>query len=155
MKHTFLLDENILYYAIKGVDEQENEDLTALNLVRLILKNCHSIVYDLELCRRYSSHLKKLKAVKKFIPLGTELITKSLLYNTEKAKIKYEEAPTISEENNLPIKDIPVVRAAVYCGAKILVSGDENLRNIINSKFSHTGMLAFSPLEALRYARET
>ena len=46
MKHTFLLDENIPYLAIRGVDARDNPDLAATRLVFLIAKNCHKTVAD-------------------------------------------------------------------------------------------------------------
>lgn len=157
MKHAFLLDENIIYCAIKCVNDQEKEDTTALNLIYYIIKNCHFVVYDLELCRRYSTHLDKLKNKREYIPSGIDTlsIVKSLLYQyVEKAKIKFEKAPPLSEENSLPVKDIHIVRALIHCGAEILVTYDEKLRNVINSKFSHISLQALSPVEAIKYAKE-
>jgi len=39
MKHTFVLDENILYLGIRGTDEKGNADTTTAELLLLILKN--------------------------------------------------------------------------------------------------------------------
>ncbi len=44
MKHKFLLNEMLIYPAVKGVGEKDYPDSTAAELVRLIGENCHTLV---------------------------------------------------------------------------------------------------------------
>jgi len=61
VKHSFLLDENILYRSIQGVDPNGEFDLASMHLVLLIAQNCHSIRYNSFLLTRYMHHLSILK----------------------------------------------------------------------------------------------
>ena len=113
MKHKFLLDENILYCAIKGVDERDNKDLTAVNLVRFIAENCHSIVFDEELRLRYYRHIQGLINERSPITQPVFFIIQ-FIKNLQKVDIIYEPAPYLAEENNYPREDIHIVRVAHY-----------------------------------------
>jgi len=79
MKHEFVLDENILYLGIRGTDEKGKPDKTTTKLLILILKNCHKVVVDKELNRRYAKHIKKLEKISKKNPLFQEWIPLSAI----------------------------------------------------------------------------
>lgn len=81
MKHEFVLDENILYLAIKGTDERGERDTKSTRLLLLILKNCHKIVVDAELNRRYRKHIRTLERISRTEPVipGMENFVRNLL----------------------------------------------------------------------------
>ena len=64
MKHRFLLDLNIIYHAVRGVDRHDLPDTTCTELLLLIGKNCHRIVVNTYLYDEYLSRLRDLFAVK-------------------------------------------------------------------------------------------
>ncbi len=151
MKHKFLLDENILYSAIVGVDEHDNEDYNASNLVRLIAVNCHRIVFDNELLKRYYRHLEKLKKRKSPINDPIFFLTQ-LVLNSEKADREHLKAPELPDEQRFPSEDLHIVRAAYHFLA-FLVTFDTELRVAVNSD-QPKRIQALHPADAIMYAKE-
>lgn len=155
MKHKFLLDENILYYALEGVAEDGRPDLTATNLVRLIGQNCHRIVVDRELSGRYVGHLR-LKQ------LRTSLILQPIEFFNEFvlnwAKSSWESAdpanpPVIPKAANIPVKDTHIIRLALVSQAMVITC-DRALRLAING-YPAFGVRALTPDEAIPFASDS
>ncbi len=132
MKHNFLLDENILYLAIRGVDEHDDPDLTAMELLLLIAKNCHRITLNNELLKRYWHHLSRL--VTKPAPgLPPVYFMTQFIKNSAKAAVDYADPPELPADVKIPTEDVHVVRAAMMVNA-VVVTADGELREAINSQ---------------------
>lgn len=152
MKHTFLLDENILYFAVKGVDEHENPDLTSAELLRLIAENCHKFILDRELANRYWRHIKELEQIPEPLQEAIALM-RQLIINSEKGIWQFENPPPLPPGTNFPREDLHVITAALISWP-IVVSGDPGLRDAINGQPA-LDLTALTPREALGLARET
>jgi hypothetical protein len=149
VKHTFLLDENILYHSIKGTDLHGNLDLTAMELVFLIAKNCHSIRYNAFLLERYRRHLAGLRnePLKLLEPAFFERL---LFGNSSKAVREDMNPPRLPASAQIPNEDIEVVRAALISHPKF-VTNDPDLRNAINA-CEALHLTALTPAAALPFA---
>jgi hypothetical protein len=152
VKHSFLLDENILYHSIKGVDLNGNLDLTAMELVVLIAKNCHSIRYNAFLLGRYRNHLANLKnEPQKF--LQPAFFETFFFGNSLKAVREDANPPHLPTSANIPNEDIDVVRAALISRPKF-VTNDPDLRDAINA-CQALHLTAITPAQAVQFASET
>jgi hypothetical protein len=129
---TFLLDENILYHAIRGVNEQNNPDTTAADLLDGIGTICHVIFVHPWLIERYQRALKKLRQDP---PLSDEAnnFLRQLLYNNLKRTCEYGAQPDLPADINVPAEDVDLVRAALITHP-IIVSADAELREAIQSQ---------------------
>lgn len=152
MKHSFLLDENILYHSIKGTDAQGNLDLTAMQLVVLIAQNCHTIRFNRFLLGKYKLHLAALKnEPQKFMqPMFFETL---FFGNSLKAIREDANPPHLPANAQIPNEDIDVVRAALISHPKF-VTNDSDLRDAINA-CQHLHLTALTSAQAVPFASET
>jgi hypothetical protein len=152
VKHSFLLDENILYHSIKGVDLHGDLDLTAMQLVVLIAKNCHNIRFNPFLLGRYRQHLAALKnEPSKFLqPTFFETL---FFGNSLKAVREDATPPRLPASANIPNEDVDVVRAALISRPKF-VTNDTALMDAINA-CEALHLVAITPAQAIPLASET
>lgn len=148
MKHRFLLDENILYFAINGTDEHDDPDLTCATLVRQIGANCHKIVLNTFLLNRYHSHLRRMigeqRRARALQPVS---FIRELLNNSDKRGWEHEDCPELPEGVEVPRKDIEIVRLALLARSHI-VTCDGPLRTAVNAS-PVLNLRALTPAEAL------
>lgn len=152
MKHSFLLDENLLYHSIKGVDLFGNLDLSSTQLVVLIAQNCHSIRYNAFLLGRYRHHLSTLKNEKSKI-LDPIFFERLFFGNSLKAVREDAKPPHLPSSAHIPNEDIDVVRAALVSHPKF-ITNDPDLMAAINS-CQQLHLTALTPQEAMQFASET
>ena len=152
MRHNFLLDENILYHAIRGVDLHDQPDDTATRLVLTIVEVCHSLVIHNDLRVRYLKILGKLKY--EGAPyLAPAYFFNQLLRRADKRTIQYGDLPDLPEGcSDVPRKDEYLVQAALI-SRPLLVTADEPLYNAIRNH-PELGIEALKPREALERAEE-
>lgn len=62
MKHRFLLDIMVLFFAIKEENAAREHDETCTNLIQLIGQNCHLIVVDRTMRRNTTADLRSSSA---------------------------------------------------------------------------------------------
>lgn len=155
MKHTFVLDENVLIHAVCGV----KEDCDCATLIEKIAFKCHSIAFDNTIKQTYIDISDNLiKEAKGNTQIINTLIQKILL-NSEKHK-KYDgDCPQIPEEDKYKPKtrkkkDPLFARVAFYYNAK-LVTHDKELRNDFNEHIKSfkegIGTEALKPQEAVQF----
>ncbi len=154
MKHKFLLDENILYFAIYGVDEHNESDLTSTELVRRIGANCHRIVVNTLLRERYwipiSRAINEGRRPKAMSPIAFIV---QLQMNFEKWSLELGDCPELPARTNVPAEDIYIVRLALL-SQTVIVSGDAKLRASVNGTPT-LGLRALTPSEALVLAADS
>jgi hypothetical protein len=151
VRHTFLLDDNILYHAIRGVDRHENPDDTAARLVQTIIKVCHTFAIHEVVRIRYLRILDQLK--KERSPyLQPTYFFNQLLKRADKRTFQYDDLPTLPKGCNVPRKDEYLVRAALL-SLPLLVTADEPLYKSIKDN-PGLGIEVLWPHEALGRARE-
>lgn len=152
MKHRFLLDLNIIYHAVRGVDRYDNPDGTCADLLRLIGQNCHKIVVNEYLLGQYLRRLKELSNTKA-PALPPIYFVQQLLFKAEKFSQETGELPEVQPGVDLPREDIEIVRSALV-SLPILVAADGDLCDAVNQN-QILGLRAMIPEVALDLARET
>jgi rRNA-processing protein FCF1 len=151
VRQTFLLDENILYHAIQGVDRHDQPDQTAAELLKAIATICHAIFIHKYLVERYNSALKRLRERPPRSDVALDFV-KQLLHNSAKAIWEYGHLPDLPENLTLPDEDRDIVRAALISKA-ILVTNDSKLRETVNAHYQILGLKALDAGEALELAK--
>lgn len=152
MKHSFLLDENILYHSIKGVDLYGNQDLAAMELVVLIARNCHSIRYNSFLLERYRHHLAALKNEPSRL-LEPAFFERLFFGNSLKAVREDADPPRLPASAKIPNEDIGVVRAALVSHPKFITNDPELMEAIKGCQ--QLQLIALNPQQAMQFASET
>ncbi|MCX9009782.1 MAG: hypothetical protein OIN66_01550 [Candidatus Methanoperedens sp.] len=161
MKHKFVVDENIFYCAIKCVDEYENKDFSSARFITLLQKNCHKMHFDRESNHHYEKNLQnKLESISlkesDLLGLGIAKIIQDIVHNSEKTIREYSGSMQFPNENELPHKDVYIVRCANYFSAKI-VTLDKDLRDTVNAHafLKQKGVKALHPKDAIKLASES
>ena len=153
MKHRFLLDMNIVYYAVKGVDENRRPDGTCVDLFRLIQLNCHTMRMNDEVLARYKEHLAWLQRDREAVVESLRLVI-SLFQNSQKAVVEPVDPPSLPPGVEVPQNDKYIVRAALVSRPTVVTS-DNALKRSITENAATLGFSAVSPAEALELAKET
>ena len=154
-KKRFILDENILICAQRGINEFNEKDSTCANLVNSIIRICHTIVVDVGLHSRYQSQLN----APRHQPIGIGPQFLSVLRAAMQTAGKFDglarpNAPPFPEESSIPQgsqDDLAVtVRLAVETRA-ILVTTDVPLIQDLGSSGVHAtyGLEVLTPQENL------
>lgn len=151
MKHKFLLDENILYLAVKEVNVRGTSDRTATDLVALIGSNCHNIAFDSELAGRYVKHLEKLQGAPAPGTQPSDFLN-DLLLNGAKAIFTPYVHTELPAGLKVPKEDTHIVRLAFHSNA-LLVTEDVSLREAVNTQQA-LGLRALTTIEALELAKD-
>ncbi len=153
MKHRFLLDVNILYFGVKGVDENGRPDSTCSELTARILANCHTIRVDDALLERYKEHMDWLRGDPRSMPQPLGVLN-SLLHRSDKTILEAGDSPPLPQGIQVPKKDEYVVRAALHSRPAV-VTCDHALKRAINEQSAALGGLkAITPAEALELAKD-
>lgn len=152
MRHQFLLDENIIYHAIRGVNRLDQPDDTAAVLVHTIIKICHSLTIHSDLNKAYIRILHRLKEVR---PKHLELtfFFTQVFKRIEKRTFEYGELPDLPPGcDDIPRKDRYLVQAAMI-SRPLFVTADEPLYDAVKN---HPELMidVLTPREALERARE-
>lgn len=151
MRHNFLLDENILYHAIRGVDLHDQPDDTATRLIQTIVEVCHSLVIHEVVRVRYIKILDRLKGQRSRY-LSPAYFFNQVLKRAEKRSFEYEGLPTLPDEcGDVPRKDEYLVRAALL-SHPLLVTSDEDLYKALK-KHPELRIEVLWPDEALQRAK--
>jgi len=140
------------YHAVKGVDEHENPEPTAADLIRHIRENCHAILVDRILADKYWTHISRLTH-QPSLQTETSLFVTEFLANSSKMVEETSDPPELPNGVKVPREDEYVVRAALI-SHPVVVTAEERLRKSINSQ-PELGLKAISPAEARELAKET
>lgn len=152
MKHRFLLDFNIIYHAVRGVDEHDQPDTTCAELLLLIGRNCHTIVVNSYLYEQYLARIYQLFRTKA-PALPPIYFVGQLLCKAEKFAQEMNELPPIPNGVSIPREDVEIVRSALV-SQPILVAADGELRDAVNEN-PILGFMAVRPAEALVLAHDS
>jgi hypothetical protein len=151
VRHNFLLDENILYHAIRGVDLHDQPDDTAGRLIETIVEICHSLVIHDVVRVRYIKILDLLKSEKSRY-LSPTYFFNQVLKRADKRTFEYEALPMLPEGcSDIPRKGRCIVRAALI-SRPLLVTADEPLYDAVRGH-PELGIEVLWPHEALQRAQ--
>lgn len=132
MRYNFLLDENILYHAIRGVDQHDRPDDTAMRLIQTIVEVCHSLVIHEVVRVRYIKALDILKRERSRY-LSPTYFFNQVLKRADKRTFEYEDLPTLPGGcEDVPRKDEYLVQAALI-SHPLLVTRDQDLYNALKN----------------------
>lgn len=144
----------VVYFGIKGEDAQGRPDKTCANLMEQIGENCHRIVVDKTMSKKYDSHLAELFGKPEY-QVQTALFLATVVHNSEKFFVESSEPPEVpvAAADAIPKEDHDVVRAAL-ASHTIIVTDEKKLRDRVNAHSDELRLRAISPSEALELARE-
>lgn len=155
MKHRFLLDMMVVFFAVKEENATPQRDETCANLIQLIGQNCHSIVVDKIIRLKYEQRPGEFLGQPRYQTQAL-LFLADVVYNSQKFVIESSSPPVIPPDlvGHIPHEDKYVVEAALT-SHPIVVTDEERLRNAINGNHALLGLRAVTPAEALELARDT
>jgi hypothetical protein len=144
----------VLYFAIKEECEGGVPDRTCVDLVQLIVENCHGIVVDKEVNRRYDRHLSGLFSQPQY-QTQTALFLADVVHNPQKFVVETSEPPELPSSliGDIPREDRYLVRAALI-SFPIIVTAEKRPLDGINKNRDQLGLTAATPSEALEVAKE-
>lgn len=145
----------MVHFAIKGVYEGDIADTTCAQLLQLIAQNCHGIVANKEVRRRYDLHLSELFAQPRY-QVQTALFLANFVHNPQKFIVETSEPPEIPKGliGDIPHEDAYVVRAGLL-SLPIIVTAEKRLLSRINKNRNTLGLKAVTPAEALELAKDS
>lgn len=154
MKYRFLLDENILHFAIKGINERDESDETSTELVRHIASNCHRIVLNQFIIECYWKQLNKIQGPRTGSWMQERIsFINGFLHKAEKLSFESNECPDLPHGTVVPAEDVDIVKFALLTKANV-VTGDGELLEAIN-RHPQLGFRALHPRDAIVLALET
>ena len=159
MKYKFIVDENIFYCALRGVDEHDNKDFSSAKFLAYLLKNCHTIYLDKECNRRYERTIKnifeKIPKNESILPEIDRLI-QNIFHTSEKIIRDFSGSLQFPDEGSIPRKDLYIARCANHFSAKI-VTLDKDFREAVNVHgfLKPNGVEAVHPKDAIKLVTET
>jgi hypothetical protein len=156
VRQTFLLDENIIYHAIRGVDKHDQPDTSAVELLVAIAKICHGIFVHQHLLDAYNKALKKLRD---YPPRSqaAQFFVRELLHNSlKRGFVRRDKLPPLPEAAReppaVPREDEWIVQTALI-SKPILVAHDSRLRVSVKAHRAVLGLTAMDAGEALELAK--
>lgn len=151
MRYQFLLDDNVLYHAIRGVDRHDRPDDTSARLLITIVEVCHSLVIHQSLRVRYLRIIERLR-YERPPHLEPAYLLNQLLVRADKRTLEYDELPAVPEQWRIPTEDVFLVQAALI-SHPLLVTADEPLHDALKAH-PESGIQVFWPVEAIERAKE-
>lgn len=145
MKHKFVLDVNTVIFAQNDSDAEGRQDFASATLIYLIAQNCHRIVCNISLKRKYLENLKDIRLAR---------LMKYLMYNEEKCEDR-NFLPEYPFEKDLPEDDVEIVKLAVLAQALFVTSDHRLVTKIRDLKLGDNfGLRVVDPLAAQVQAAE-
>ena len=148
MKRKFIIDENIIYHAARGINKHDEESFDALYFLKELTKNCHKIILEKQLIEKYMKILSVLKEEANVYPIPhVDVFFKDILYNKEKWEQVTEEISTIEDNKNIPAEDQFLIEIGHHLSIPI-ITNDYNLIEDINNA-PDLEITILNPVEAL------
>ena len=153
MTSRFILDENVVILAQRGLDENDTPSLVCADLVQQIIDICHTIVVDDVLWDKFEHQLNRPGYHDPQLGPHLILVLRNALTIPEKVTGLGRTSPAFDDEEAIPPgsrDDTHIVRLAVESQA-MLVTTDGSLReDLASSGIQSTHSLTVvSPEEAL------
>lgn len=137
MKHTFVLNENIIIAVSTLRNERGQHDRTAAELVNAIVANCHRIAWSPALYERWSRQVQTLQNQGSAIaPSFMTLFSQARFVDGKCPWPEVGDPPPLSGEDCWSSKlqdDRDFLRLAAHFPSSFLVTADEPLREDVTS----------------------
>lgn len=158
MKHNFIVDENIFYCAVRGVDEYDKRDTSSARFLTYLLKNCHKMCLDEKYNRQFEKTIRiKLGKISKNEPIlpGIDILMQEIVHTSEKMMRDFSNPGEFPDDEKIPHKDLYIARCANHFSAKV-VTLDGDLKYAINANpfLKEKGIEALRPEDAIPLAFE-
>jgi len=150
LRLTFLLDENVLYHAVRGVNEHDEPNFSAMEFLKEVARICHQFSAPHLMYEKYFGIVQKLKSDPPSSTAALRFVIQ-LLSNSSKLIYEPQGVPELPEGIRIPHEDIDVVRAAL-ASRSIVVAADSELRDAINNQ-PVLNLRALTPKQAIDLAR--
>ena len=149
MKHIFILDENVLLFAITGKNCHDEDDTSACNLILQMARNCHRVAWNHELKIRYSRKIDALLKGRTKPFANAQKVLFGLMTKQEK---NLENESCLDLDLDLD-DDKHVINLAISTSG-ILVTEDYRLKKKLERKklVVKYGLKIVTPEEALAFA---
>lgn len=109
MKHTFIVDHNVIQFAVAGTNDQEDEDYTCAEVIGAIAKNCHRVPKTEAIYQRQLSKLAVEQSRSSFrFPQAGMLanVWRGVLQNAVKSPwVQESDLPDLDAECRQQVKD--------------------------------------------------
>ena len=138
MKWHFVLDENILMFALKREDDHGEPDDTCLQVIQAIIRQCHAFVITSQIWGKYTGQVRSLERQRAFMEPGIMRTINLALRNDAKDTrwLQDDQIHDVVGMNDLVLANIPhvddgdqvFVNAAASVEGAILVTADRPLR---------------------------
>ena len=154
MKKNFVLDLNIIPQSWLGTNEQGREDYSAAFLLLNIIENCHRIIVNNYLLRKYSEKTNQVKRIHEGAKVLNAInVIHQAMKISNKVKIDSDILDIYFPEGSFHDDDLPIVTLAARNQA-ILVTTDSNLiRKLRESNIVQSYSInPERPVDAIRYA---
>ena len=157
MKKKFVLDLNIIPQSWLGTNEQGHEDYSSAFLLLNIIENCHRIIINNYLLRKYSEKTDQVKRIHRGAKVLNAInVIHQAMKITNKVKIESDILDINFPERSFHDDDLPIVTLAARNQA-ILVTTDNNLiRKLRESSIAQSySIKPMRPEDAIGYAVHT
>jgi len=157
MKNAFVLDLNIIPHAWLGKNEHGLVDYSSASLILNIIENCHKIIVNDYLLRKYAQKTDEMKVLHKgakvlnIINVMHQAMTifGKVKFDTDELNIRF---PLHSFHDD----DVPVVTPAARNHAILVTSDDNLIRKLRESSITQSfEMKVLRPKDAIQYAQAT
>ena len=157
MKRNFVLDLSIIPQSWLGTNEQGQEDYSSARLLLDVIENCHKIILNDYLLRKYSEKTNQVKRIHRGAKVLNAInVIHQSMKKTNKVKMDTDVLDINFPEGSFHDDDIPIVTLAARNRA-ILVTTDNNLiRKLRESSIAQSySIKPEKPEDAIRYAAST
>jgi len=157
MKRSFVLDLNIIPQSWLGTNERDQEDYSSAFLLLNIIQNCHRIVVNNYLLRKYSEKTDQVKQVHKGAKVLNAInVIHQAIKTTNKVKIDVDTLDITFPEGSFHDDDIPIVVLAARNQAILVTSDDNLIRKLRESSIAQSySITPERPESAIAYAVNT
>jgi hypothetical protein len=157
MKNAFVLDLNVIPHAWLGKNEHDTVDYSSAFLILNIIENCHKIIVNNYLLRKYAEKLDEMKTLHE----GAKVL--NIINVIHQAMTKFGKVKFDTDELNIHFPpqsfhddDVPVVTPAARNHAILVTCDDRLIRKLRENNITQSfEMKVLRPEDAIQYAQAT
>jgi len=154
MKKNFVLDLNIIPQSWLGTNERNQEDYSSALLLLNIIENCHRVIINNYLLRKYSEKTDQVKRIHGGAKVLNAInVIHHAMKKRNKVKIDSDILDINFPEGSFHDDDIPIVTLAARNQAILATTDDNLIRKLRESSIAQSySIKPERPEDAIRYA---